>query len=203
MNGYAEVDLGLKGLRYKLNVGINKYTRRDYSFVAPYYFSSTSQNSESRLSEGTSWENDWLIENTVNYDNTFGVHTISALLGYSAQRNGARSFSAGRSNLPEGLDVIDAGSTANQTTSGSMWANSMVSVFARAMYSYDSRYMVSASVRRDGSSKFADGHRYGTFPSASVGWNVMNESFFEEVKEVVNELKVRASYGVLGNLNGI
>ena len=121
MNGYAEVDLGLKGLRYKLNVGINKYTRRDYSFVAPYYFSSTSQNSESRLSEGTSWENDWLIENTVNYDNTFGVHTISALLGYSAQRNGARSFSAGRSNLPEGLDVIDAGSTANQTTSGSMW----------------------------------------------------------------------------------
>ena len=203
LNGYAEVDLGLKGLRYKLNVGINKYTRRDYSFVAPYYFSSTSQNSESRLSEGTSWENDWLIENTVNYDNSFGVHTISALLGYSAQRNGARSFSAGRSNLPEGLDVIDAGSTANQTTSGSMWANSMVSVFARAMYSYDSRYMVSASVRRDGSSKFADGHRYGTFPSASVGWNVMNESFFEEVKEVVNELKVRASYGVLGNLNGI
>ena len=76
-------------------------------------------------------------------------------------------------------------------------------MFGRAMYSYADRYMLSASIRRDGSSKFADGHRWGTFPSVSAGWNVMNEDFFEQAKEVMNELKVRASYGVLGNLNGI
>lgn len=203
LNGYAEVDLGLKGLRYKFNVGINKYTRRNYSHVSPYVFSTTSQNSVYKLNEGTDWENDWLIENTINYDNTFGAHTVSALLGYSAQRNGSRSFGAGRTNLPAGLDVIDAGSATTQTTSGSAWVNSMVSLFGRVMYSYDDRYMLSASIRRDGSSKFADGHRYGTFPSASVGWNVMNENFFENAKEVMNELKVRGSYGVLGNLNGI
>lgn len=79
----------------------------------------------------------------------------------------------------------------------------MISMFGRVMYSYADRYMLSASIRRDGSSKFADGHRWGTFPSVSVGWNVMNEDFFEQAKEVMNELKVRASYGVLGNLNGI
>ena len=71
------------------------------------------------------------------------------------------------------------------------------------MYSYDDRYMLSASIRRDGSSKFADGHRYGNFPSVSAGWNMMNEEFFSNLKNTVNELKIRASYGVLGNLNGI
>lgn len=203
LNGFAEVDLGLKGLKYKFNVGINKYTRRNFYYTVPYVFSSTSQNPDYRLSEDTSWQNEWLVENTINYDNTFGDHTVSGLVGYSAQRNNQRGFGAGRRDLPEGLTTIGAGSVTSQTTSGSAWANSMVSMFGRVMYSYADRYMLSASIRRDGSSKFADGHRWGTFSSASVGWNVMNESFFENAREVMNELKVRASYGTLGNLNGI
>ena len=203
LNGYAELDLGLKGLTYKLNVGVNKYTRRGYSYVVPYKFSSTSVNEEYKLNESTGWENDWLVENTINYNNQFGAHNVSALAGYSAQRNNWRGFGAGRRNMPEGLHTIGAGSASTQENSGSAWANTMVSMFGRLMYSFDDRYMLSASVRRDGSSKFADGHRWGTFPSVSVGWNVMNEDFFEEAKETVNELKIRGSYGVLGNLNGI
>lgn len=203
LNAYAEVDLGLKGLKYKFNVGVDKYTRRNYDYTVPYVFSSTSQNPDYKLSEGSSWENQWLIENTLHYDNIFGAHSISALAGYSAQRNNSRSFGAARSGLPAGLTVINAGSPSSATTSGSAWANSLVSMFARVMYGYDDRYMMSASIRRDGSSKFADGYRWGTFPSASVGWNVMNENFFENVKNTVNEFKIRASYGVLGNLNGI
>lgn len=203
LNGYAEVDLGLKGLKYKFNVGINKYTSRNYAYRLPYYFSSTSLRNDTELSESTSWENDWLIENTINYDNTFGKHTISALVGYSAQRNSARGFGAGRIGFPEGLAVIDAGSVNDQNTSGNAWANSMISMFGRVMYSYADRYMLSASVRKDGSSKFAEGHRWGVFPSVSLGWNVMNEEFFENIRPTVNELKIRASYGVLGNINGI
>lgn len=203
LNGYAEVDLGLKGLKYKLNVGINKYTSRNYAYRLPYYFSSTAQRNDTELSESTSWENDWLIENTINYDNTFGKHTVSALVGYSAQRNSARGFGAGRIGFPEGLAVIDAGSVNDQNTSGNAWANTMISMFGRVMYSYADRYMLSASVRKDGSSKFAEGHRWGVFPSVSLGWNVMNEEFFENIKPTMNELKVRASYGVLGNINGI
>lgn len=203
INGYAEVDLFLKGLKYKLNVGVNKYTHRNYDYHVPYEFSTTSQSPDYRLSEGTSWQDEWMIENTVNYDNTFGRHTVSALAGYSAQRNNARGFGAARLGLPGGLDVIDAGSVSTSTNSGDAWANTLVSMFGRVMYSYDNRYMLSASIRRDGSSKFAEGHRWGNFSSVSIGWNVMNEKFFEPLRKTVNELKVRASYGVLGNLNGI
>lgn len=203
LNGYAEVDLGLKGLKYKFNVGINKYTSRYYNFTSPYYFSAYSQMKKSELGESTSWENDWLVENTLNYDNTFGKHTVSALAGYSGQRNEARSFGAKRKDIVKGASSINAGSADDQTTWGSAWANTLVSMFGRVMYSYDDRYMMSASIRHDGSSKFAKGNRWGTFPSISVGWNMMNENFFEKAKSLMSELKVRASYGVLGNLAGI
>lgn len=202
VNAYAEVDLGLKGLKYKFNVGVDKYTNRTYNYAKPYVFSSTSQNPSYNLSEGTNWEDQWMIENTLHYDNIFGKNTVSALAGYSAQRNSARGFGAGRTHLPPLLNVIDAG-TQNTKNNGSAWANSLISMFGRVMYSYDDRYMFSASIRRDGSSKFSKGHRWGTFPSASVGWNIANEKFFENAQKSVNELKIRASYGVLGNLNGI
>lgn len=203
LNGYAEIDLGIKGLYYKFNVGVNKYTRRDYNYIVPYIFSSTSSNPDYKLNEGTNWQSEWLIENTLNYNNTFGKHTVSALAGYSAQRNSARGFGAGRFGLPEGLSVIDAGKANTATNSGSAWANTLISAFGRVMYSYDDKYLLSASIRSDGSSKFADGHRWGTFPSVSLGWNIMNEKFFENAKQNINLLKLRASYGVLGNLNGI
>lgn len=203
INGWVEVDLFLEGLKYKFNVGINKYTNRKYDYIAPYYFSAAGQNADTQLSEKASWQNDWLIENTLNYDKVFGKHTINAVVGYSSQRNELRDFGAGRKNMPEGLYVIDTGVASTSSTSGSTWQESMISMFARAMYSYDDRYMASLSIRRDGSSKFTDGNKWGSFPSGSVGWNIMNEDFFESLKETVNELKVRGSYGVLGNLNGI
>ena len=169
INGWAEVDLFLEGLKYKFNVGINKYTNRYYNYVGEYYFSSASQNLMTQLDESTGWENDWLIENTINYDHTFGKHTINAVVGYSSQENRYRGFGAGRDYLPEGLYVIDTGDSSTSTASGSTWKESMVSMFARAMYSFDDRYMASISIRRDGSSKFADGHKWGNFPSGLVG----------------------------------
>ena len=198
LNGFAEVDLGLKGLKYKFNVGINKYTRRNYNYTVPYVFSSTSQNPDYKLSEDTGWENSWLIENTINYDNTFGDHTVSGLVGYSSQKNSQRGFGAGRTGLPEGLNTIGAGSVSTQTTSGSAWANTMICMFGRVMYSYADRYMLSASIRRDGSSKFGKNNRYGNFPSASVGWNMAEEEFMENLSWL-DQLKIRGGYGVLGN----
>ena len=203
MNGYAEVDLGLEGLKYKFNVGAERLQRRSYAHSTPFYFGPYSEQNVNKLSEGHTWDNTWMIENTLHYDNTFGKHTVSGLLGYSSQRYSYRSISASREGLTDGIFVLDNGASNTQTNGGSAAANTLVSLFARGMYSFDSRYMVSASVRRDGSSKFADGHRYGVFPSASVGWNIMNEQFFEKAKETVNELKLRVSYGTLGNLNGV
>ena len=176
LNAYAEVDLGLKGLKYKLNFGYNKNNGRNYNYNPEYNFGSGAI--QSSLSEGASFNDQWLIENTLHYDNTFGKHTVSGLFGYSAQENKDRSFGAARKDIPNGTNSIGAGATTEQTTS---------------------RYMVSASIRRDGSSRFADGHRYGVFPSVSAGWNIMNEQFFENAKKTVDELKLRLSYGVLGN----
>ncbi|MCD8194343.1 MAG: TonB-dependent receptor, partial [Tannerellaceae bacterium] len=198
INACVEVDLGLKGLKYKFNTGINKNNLRKYQFEGKYDFGHN-VSSTNRLSENANWDDQWMIENTLNYDNVFGKHTVSGLLGYSAQKYTERKIGAGRDNLYDNSFVINAGASDQQFTSGEANENALVSLFARVMYSYDSRYMLSASVRRDGSSRFADGHRYGVFPSVSVGWNVMNEEFFESAKTVMNELKIRGSWGKLGN----
>ncbi len=197
LNAFVEIDLFLPGLKYKMNGGFNKYDGRKYNYNPEYNFGSGDQ--KSKLSESASFEEQWLLENTLHYDNTFGKHTISGLLGYSAQKNKYRDFGASRRDLPVGTWVIGSGSTAEQETFGEARENTMLSMFSRVMYSYDSRYMLSASIRRDGSSRFAAGHRYGNFPSVSAGWNIMNESFMNKSRTWLDELKVRASYGILGN----
>lgn len=197
INAYAEADLFLKGLKYKFNLGLNRTNGRNYNYNAPHDFGSGAI--QSKLGESAFFDNQWLAENTLHYDNTFGKHNVSALLGYSAQKNSNRGFGASRNDIPFGTNSIGAGATTQQTTSGGLQEYALVSQFSRLMYSYDSRYMIAASVRRDGSSRFADGHRYGTFPSVSVGWNIMNEDFFTPLKGKIDELKLRASYGVLGN----
>lgn len=200
INAYAEVDLFVKGLKYKLNVGVNKNNYRDSQWKGKYYWQSQCQNSNPNLNESSYFEDQWLIENTLHYDNTFGKHTIGALLGYSAQDFNSHGIGAYRDGFMDGAPhTINAAPNTGMTNSGSKQENSLVSLFGRFMYSYADRYMLSASVRRDGSSRFADGHRYGWFPSVSVGWNIANEAFFERAKEVVSELKLRGSYGVLGN----
>lgn len=197
LNGYAEVDLFVKGLKYRFNVGINRTTGRGYNKREDYVYGDAKQ--RSFLSENAFFNNQWLIENTLHYDNTFDKHTISVLAGYSAQENANRGFSASRNDVPLGTDGLNAASPTEQSTSGSLQESALVSQFARLIYSFDSRYLLTASVRRDGSSKFSDGYRYGVFPSIALGWNVMNEQFFETARNTVNEFKIRASYGRLGN----
>ena len=197
INGFAEVDLFVKGLKYKFNVGINRTNGRNYNQNDAYNFGSGI--TKSSIAENAFFNNQWLAENTLHYDNTFNQHTISFLAGYSAQENSNRGFGASRKDLPFGTSVIGAASPTEQNTSGNLQEYSLVSAFSRLMYSFDSRYLVTASVRRDGSSRFAQGQRYGVFPSVAVGWNIMNEKFFESAKGAINELKLRLSYGKLGN----
>ena len=200
LSGYAEVDLFVEGLKYRLNVGANRTNGRNYNKKAePHMYGS--QLLQSYLRESAFFNNQWLIENTLHYDRTFDKHTLSVLAGYSAQENSNRGFGVGRMDIPIGTDAIDAAAIDQQSTNGSLQEEALISQFGRLMYSYDSRYLLTATLRRDGSSKFADGHRYGVFPSVALGWNVMNEQFFESVKNTVNEFKIRASYGRLGNQN--
>ena len=85
------------------------------------------------------------------------------------------------------------------TASSSINELALVSLFGRIMYSYDDRYLLSASIRRDGSSRFKKGHQFGSFPSASIGWNINREKFFKPLENVFDQFKLRFSYGKLGN----
>ncbi|MBO9728789.1 MAG: TonB-dependent receptor [Chitinophaga sp.] len=196
-NAFAEVKL-IDGLKYKLNIGLTELQGTNRTFTGSFD-DGNSANTLPDLSQSYRTANSWLVENTLNYDKKLGKHSINALLGYTAQKNTSSGFSASRDNLLVGTSVLSTGAAGSQKNDGSATASSIVSKFARVMYSYDSRYLFSASVRRDGSSRFATDYQYGSFPSFSAGWNVHNEHFFSGISRVVNTLKFRGSWGKLGN----
>ena len=143
---------------------------------------------------------DLLSENTLNYTGKTGKHDYSVLAGYTAQTTSERT--AGIVGLGFPTDYIH---TLNAATSFDLdgtytqkYRTAMMSLLARATYSYDEKYLLSASIRTDGSSLFADGHQWGYVPSVSVGWRASEESFLKQFGWL-NLLKVRASFGVTGN----
>ena len=136
---------------------------------------------------------------TLNYENTFGVHDIKVLLGCSREILNYENTSSSMSGFPNNdLDAIGAGTT-KPVISGDYYRQALSSYFGRINYSFKNRYLVEANIRRDGSSKFARGHRWGTFPSGSIGWRISEESFFTPARKLIDNLKIRASYGRLGN----
>lgn len=131
-------------------------------------------------------------------------HDVSAMVGASLLQRGSLSMSASRNNLKiddeEHAYISMATSSTASASGGPGNPSAIVSFFARANYAYDNRYMITATVRRDGSSRFGPNNRFGTFPSVSVGWNVSNESFLRDVRWL-DALKLRASWGQNGNEN--
>lgn len=144
----------------------------------------------------------WIQENVLNYQTSFaGGHTLSVLLGTSLQQSTFERTSATGQQFPSN-DFKRIASAAVQTSSstGSVWG--IASVFTRVNYSLKNRYLFTLNVRRDGSSRFGEANRWGTFPSAALGWRISEEKFFDNVN-FISDLKLRTSYGVTGNQNGI
>lgn len=144
----------------------------------------------------------WIQENVLNYQTNFaGGHTLSVLLGTSLQQSTFERTSATGQQFPSN-DFKRIASAAVQTSSstGSVWG--IASVFTRVNYSLKNRYLFTLNVRRDGSSRFGEANRWGTFPSAALGWRISEEKFFDNVN-FISDLKLRTSYGVTGNQNGI
>ena len=135
----------------------------------------------------------------LDYNRTFGKHTIKGLLGYSQIRNEYRLLKASRKDLPtnNSLGEIDAGDITTQETGGNSVAYALRSVFGRVNYGFDDRYLLEANLRYDGSSRFPKNNRLGLFPSFSFGWRISEEDFFKA--DFVDNLKLRASWGQLGN----
>ena len=191
----------------------------DGATTSKYYLSGNNNASHTSANSYKAQNTTWQLENTLTYDKVFGKHTIGVVLGQSALRYTGSELSGNRWNLVNpakpsidyatgNLDYIYddsgnmTGATAQFGTSGGPYTeHRMASMFARLSYNYDERYMVQATVRRDGSSRFGPNNKYGTFPSFSVGWNVMNEAFMEKTRDWLSNFKFRFSWGKNGNDN--
>lgn len=149
------------------------------------------------------YNNDWVWTNTLTYNKTFDSHRLLAVAGYEAvkygigrnlngQRAGYFSDAVSFRTLSNGATIVNASSGYNTPTT-------LASTFLRADYSYGDKYFLSATVRRDGTSRFGEANRYGTFPSVSAGWRISGEPFMASISTVVTDLKIRGGYGTMGN----
>lgn len=194
-NLYAQIEL-FKGLKYKLNLTPDFSFERYKNYLNKYDFG-LATNSITQLTERQRRRRNILVENLLTFDRTFGEHKISALAGYTYQDSRFRHIQAYGEGLPQGLEEIDAATT-NRSNEGNSWRSVLTSILGRVFYSYQNKYLFTATIRRDGSSKFGKNNRYGYFPSFSLGWNVPEEKFMENV-HWLDQLKLRGGYGVLGN----
>lgn len=196
----------LKGLQFKSTFGIDLSNNHWDYFLDPKS-TSDGRGTKGRVEESYSRNIEWLFENILTYDFSLKKHNFSLMGGATqqhAQYNGA--WLAGF-DLADSYPNIHSISAANQIdkdacgSSASAW--SLASFLGRIAYNYDSKYLLTMNFRADGSSRFAPGHRWGYFPSASAGWRVSSEKFMEPLKNVIDDMKLRIGWGMNGNQSGI
>ena len=196
-NVYIAADI-LEGLTAKTSFGID-FTVNNGSYFNPSQPESRTAGPSS-LNVTNGYGLNWIWTNTLTYTKTFGLHKFSLLAGSEAVKNKYRNFSTSKSNFAfDDLSYryLDAGEKI-LTSSGSGSDFSLFSFFGKIDYSYNDKYLFSATLRRDASSRFAPNHRWGTFPAFSAGWRISQEDFLKDLT-FINDLKLRASWGKTGN----
>lgn len=213
---YLNINLGLKGLDFKTMLGFElpeyTYTKFNPFFDlrpndTPYNMCTNVESKfllENSVANTSSTELNYTFQNTLSYNNQFGKHSISAVAGFTWEAYTGRSFTAERLNTPSNSDafqIVGAG-TKEGTSTGSRYENYLISYLGRINYNYADRYLATVSVRADGSSKFAPGNRWGTFPSFSLGWRIDQEEFYKDWNQnVLSAVKLRGGWGQIGNQN--
>ncbi|WP_137403652.1 SusC/RagA family TonB-linked outer membrane protein [Echinicola rosea] len=192
----------IEGLTYKLNLGLDQYSQNNYTFTPTFFFNATllGRQDFAELRESNTNFLSTLAENTLNFSRVFGDHSLNLLAGYTTQKTHSRSLGIVATGFPNN-DVRVASAAENRAQAPSRdITTGLRSYFGRVNYSYDSRYLLTATIRRDGSSLFREDLRWGTFPSVALGWNISEEDFMEDIT-FLSDLKIRASYGELGSNN--
>ncbi len=193
---YVTVEF-VKNLVFKSSIGTDIN-----SFSLDQFTPTTAESNQAPLKqmgpETGSRNMNWINENMLTYTKTFNdKHNLTLLGGFSVQKSYFTSYGMYANGFPnDQVHTLNAGTVYYGATTKSEW--SLLSVLARVNYDFDKKYLFSATVRRDGSSRFGSNNKWGTFPSASVGWRVSQESFMENLS-AVSELKVRGSFGITGN----
>ncbi|MDD3194445.1 MAG: TonB-dependent receptor [Paludibacter sp.] len=199
-NTYLEATI-FKGFSYKTELSFDYGMNNSYRFNPSYKFGAI-ENEVVESERSKSYSKFWSWRNLLNYNNTFDdLHVVNVMLGQEMQRSHWEYLMGFRNgfitNVAHDLNTGDANSAKN---SGSSGTNALLSYFGRMFYSFDDRYLLTATLRRDGSSKFKDSNRWGWFPSAALAWKVSNESFLKD-NDVINGLKLRLGWGAVGNQN--
>ena len=203
-NAFAEIEI-IKGLKLRANYGYDHSSGDSYSFNVAMP-NQTRGPSISSLGQGfgkgkTFLEEYFLTYNTVLKD----VHSITATAGYSAQSSSGNSFGAGRSGYTDtSFDqrILNLGNSSSASNYGyNANGSGLQSYFVRVNYAFENKYLLTATMRADGSSKFAPGKRWGYFPAFSAGWRISDEKFFKENVTAINTLKITGGWGQLGNQN--
>ena len=202
-NLFAEVQCPwVKGLKYRVNLGLNYRSTKGGVFTGEGINSSTADTPSTASLEHTETTN-WAIENLITYDRTFGKHQLNIVGMYSAEETVyTKSHIAARDIPAEYLQYYNLGRAEGTiTVNPDNWdyqKSGLMSWMGRAMYTYDNRYMLMATVRADASSRLAKCHQWHTYPAVSAGWNIGQESFMDDL-EWLDILKVRVGYGQTSN----
>ena len=216
-NIYLAVNF-LKDFTFKTSYGVDGAYTKSENFTPAYAVynpnGSLSQQNNPRSALSKAWEDNfsWLWENTLSWNRTFNKHAIDALAGYTMQDVTSEFMNtAGQNIIRDNPDfwyikpiyIYDPNNSVNTISSftNGVDANlyySMISYLFRVNYTFNQRYILTATFRRDGSSKFAQGNRWGNFPSFALGWNISREAFMKPLK-VISKLKLRGSWGQIGN----
>lgn len=200
LNGYAELNFGelykpLAGLKYKLNAGYSYVPVRnnEYEGESVYNFAGLGRITNRETQSYT-------LENILTYNKDFGKHHIDFTGLYAAKsKYWQEAIATGEVFPNDALGWGNLGAASTQKVSSTADLYRSISQMGRLNYAYDSRYMLTLTVRRDGASVFGRNNKYGAFPSAAAAWNIHNESFMKNTKHIVSNLKWRISYGLSGN----
>ncbi len=203
-SAYAEIKIpSIEGLKYRVNLGLNFRTTNNGSYTGEGVFSENAS-TVSTASISNSLMTNWAIENLFSFDKTFNdKHQLNALAMYSAEQTYYNRSHASAKDIPsDSFQFYNLGRANGEVvidpSNQSYFNSGLISYMGRVMYSYDDRYMISATIRSDASSRLAKGHQWHTYPAISAGWNIKNESFMKELS-YINQLKVRIGYGETSN----
>ena len=199
-NFYLSLD-PLKGLNIRTEYGFDYSDNNNVCFVPTYSFGTLSSDTN-QIMQRDDHSMYWIWKVYANYNRTFKEkHNFGAMLGFEVSSSEWSGHQIIKQNLSS--DEVHVVTTDGEFVSNSGWkdGSKMASAFGRVNYNYDERYYITATLRADASSKFGPNHKWGYFPSTALAWRISNEKFFEGARDVVNELKLRAGYGMVGNSN--
>jgi TonB-linked SusC/RagA family outer membrane protein len=206
-NVYGDFDFGkiasvLKGLKFRTSVSIEYSFVNGRGYTPQYYLDATHQTTVNGVNENIDKYNTFNIDNTLAYDKSIRDHHFSVMLGQSSFDYKHTNVSGSRNQVIfNDLDhaYLDNAQATNASAGGGYQENTLASYFGRLNYDYNNKYLLTAIVRRDGSSRFGSNNKYGTFPSVSMGWVISREDFMKNIESVISFVKLRGSWGQNGS----